>query len=746
MRTRTWLSLLAISTATSPVGCKNDEWPGPKPPVLVTSGPLPPMPGPPSERAADAGPELSAGVQVARIILTPERIGRAKRAASRKSKAWQLLIASCENAAGPDRWMAGYEGWDWASGGLNLAVCYHVTGEDRFGRTAALHLKALISDVERIGDGKAHLKTIQGDNGYSIRTRGALASLLYDWLRTTKFVDQALKKKVADQISEWLAWYGGSSEPHGYMTDKALYNYYAGYFGAFAFFGIAFQGDDPRAEKMLAKARTDFREKIAPEFAKIRGGEWPEGWQYGPFVAIIHSAYVDAESRLSPEKIELPWLHDTLPYFTHARWPDGVHMFDTGDWLVKPAVITGRSTLSPAFVFDAKETAQAVFLSRNEPSPEGEWQWLRVLTEDPSGSSLSPQSETSYLAKGTGTVFARTSWRKDAVWFALSNGPHHNVDHQRMDAGHFELVRGADDIYVASAAYGALSTRGTNALLVDDSMDRDRVGHLDFPPSQGISGQDMKIDRFEDANDYVYARADVGDAYRPHDFQRSKRRSVERMVRHYLFSRRAITSESSARLIIFDTVKVAKGTYGVTFSIHPTQSPEISGSSFTHKQKSSSAKFTMLVPEGVQLSALKEPTSASDKAYINDTAYEGFLGRRVEGKSPTGKQERSFLTVMTVGTADTKHPTAIHIAGSDLEGTELADEAYVFALSKGDLSYSVANAVAYHIVAELAPKEKYSITVTNSGDRCAVKITPGGSRTSTEAGTLAFSASGCALK
>ncbi len=745
MRTRTWLPLLAISAIPSSLACKNDEWPGPKPPVLVTSGPLPPMPGPPSDRSEDAGPGL-ASTRVARIILTPERVGRAKRAASRKTKAWQNLYASCENAAGPDRWMAGYEGWDWANGGLNLALCFHVTGEDKFGRIAALHLKALVSDLERIGDGKVDLKTIQGDNGYSIRTRGALAALIYDWLHTTKFVDQALKKRVADQISDWLAWYGGTTEPHGYMTDKALYNYYAGYFGAIAFFGIAFQGDDPRAAAMLAKARADFRGKITPEFSRIRGGEWPEGWQYGPFVAMIHSAYVDAESRLSQEKIELPWLHDTIPYFTHARWPDGVHLFDSGDWLVKPPTIGGRSTFSPSFVFDDKEIAQAVFLARTEPGQEGEWQWLRVVTEDPSGSSLSPQGDTSYLAKGTGTVFARTSWRKDAVWFASSNGPHHNVDHQRLDAGHFELVRSGDDMYVASSAYGSLSTKGTNALLVDDSMDRDRAGHLDFPPSQGIAGTDMKVDRFEDATDYVYARADLTDAYRPFDFAKSKRRSVERMVRHYLFSRRAITSDSSARLVVFDTVRVAKATYGVTFSVHPTQNPEIVGSSFTHKQKGSSARFTMLVPSGVQLNVVKEPTSDNDKAYLADRPYEGFLGRRVEAKSATGKTERTFLSVMTVGAADAKHPTATHIGAPDLEGAELSDEAYVFAKGKGDLSYTVSGTVAYHVIADLLPKEKYSISVTNSGDRCAVKISPGGSRTTSEGGTLAFGASGCALK
>ncbi len=748
MRTLACPLLLAVSTATAIPGCRNDEWPGPKPPVPLATGVASgPRISPPDVSTTPPGPEPAyVGPQVARIILTSERLGRAKQASSHNTKAWQLLLATCDAASQPEWRLPGYEAWDWANVGLDLALCYHVTMEERFGRAAALYLKALVSDLERVGDGKADLKTVHHDNGYSIRTRGALASVLYDWMRTTKYVDGALKKRAADQIAAWIAWYGGTTDPHGYVNDKPLYNYHAGYFGAVAFYGMAFEGDDPRAGAMREKARAEFRERVAPQFAQISGGEWPEGWQYGPLVTLIHSAYVDAESRLSKTKVALPWLHETIPYLTHARWPDAIHMFDVGDWGSKPPTLSGRTTFGPSFVFDAKQRAHAVFLARNEPEPESEWHWLRVVAEDPSGGSLSPQNETSYLAKGTGTVFARTSWTKDAVWFASSNGPQFNADHQRLDKGHFALVRGGDDIYVASAAYGSSSTLGTNAILVDDRVDKDHAGHLDYAPSQGASGVDTKVDRFEDATDYVYARADLTDAYRSADFEWTKRRSVERMFRHFVFSRRAISGDTSARLVVFDTVKVAKGSYAVTFSIHPTQVPEVSGSSFTHKQRGSSARFTMLVPTGAQLNVLKEPTSKSDLWHENDHPYEGFMGRRVEVPSPKGKAERTFLSVMTVGAAETKHPTATHIAGVSLDGAEVSDEAYIFARGTGALSYSVSTGVASHVVADLQPTAKYSVAVTKSGDACAVKITAGGSHTASEAGTLAFKAPGCSLK
>jgi hypothetical protein len=748
MRTLSCFSILAACAASAIPGCRNDEWPGPKPPPPLAAGTAPA----PRSAASDApvtppGPEPSyAGPQVARIILTAERVGRAKQAASRNTKAWQLLLATCDAASQPEWRLSGYEAWDWANVGLDLGLCYHVTLEERFGRAAALYLKALVSDLERVGDGKADLKTVYHDNGYSIRTRGALASVLYDWMRNTKYVDRSLKKRAADQIAEWIGWYGKTTDPHGYANDKPLYNYYAGYFGAVAFFGIAFEGDDPRAGAMLQKARGEFREKIAPQFAQIGGGEWPEGWQYGPFVSLVHSAYVDADARLSQTKVDLPWLRETLPYLTHARWPDGVHMFDAGDWGSKPPVLSGRAVFGPAFVFDAKERAQASFLARNEPEPESEWHWLRVVVDDPNGGSLSPQKETSYLAKGTGTVFARTSWTKDAVWFASTNGPQFNPDHQRLDKGHFALVRGGDDIYVASAAYGSSSTLGTNALLVDDRIDKVHAGHLDYAPSQGASGVDTKVDRFEDAAHYVYARADLTDAYRPADFEWTKRRSVERMFRHYLFSRRAISADTSARLVVFDTVKVAKGSYSVTFSVHPTQVPEVSGASFIHKQRGSSARFTMLVPAGAQLNVLREPTSKSDLWHDNDHPYDGFAGRRIEVQSPKGKSDRTFLSAMTVGAAEAKHPAPTHIAAPNLDGAEIADEAYVFARGPGDLSYAVSAGVESHIVTELQPRAKYSVSVTKSGATCAVKVTAGGSRAASDAGTLAFTASGCSLK
>ena len=103
-----------------------------------------------------------------------------------------------------------------------------------------------------------------------------------------------LRRHAIDRIVAWTKWFSES----GYNRDEPIANYYMGYFGAVAFGGIASEGDDPRAADLLKRAQRMYNAEIVPAYqAKLAGGDFPEGWQYGDMVGAILALFADAESR-----------------------------------------------------------------------------------------------------------------------------------------------------------------------------------------------------------------------------------------------------------------------------------------------------------------------------------------------------------------------------------------------------------------------------------------------------------------
>ncbi len=652
--------------------------------------------------------------------------------------AWIALKAECD-AASEQNAASGYEAWNWATVAMDEALCFHVTNDDRYAKAGAKYFTALIDDAETVGDGKGGDSAVHHDNGYSIRTRGALACVAYDWLKSTSYLPPALRKRAADRMVTWLNWY----KDNGHKRDFALANYYTGYFGTIAFFGIAFDDDDPRAKTYSALAKEEFEKRMRPAYASVAGGEWPEGWQYGPLVALIVSAYVDAETRLG-NKVELPWLHETLPYFTHSRWPDGVHLYDVGDWGRKPPEMTTRHVFGATFVFDEKERAQAKFLARNVRERESEWFFLQMLADDASGATLSPQGDaTSYHAPGTGTVFARTSWSNEAVWFAASSGPQFTADHQHLDKGHFTVVRGTDPLLLDSSGYGSSSTYSHNTLLVDDKREV-----INYAPNQGAFGTDIKMTRFADDGTFVYALADFTDAYRPADFEWSKKRAVLRAQRHFVFSRRPVAgSSSSARLVVYDSVALSKPTIAVTFAIHPSAVPNMEAAGFVVKSGTSSAHVATLLPRAPKYRVIVEPDPKGDLWHDNNIPFEGFAGRRVEVPSDGGKTERRFLHAATFGSRDIAHPALHAIESKQLDGVLVDDEAYVFVNDvKVGGSYSVPSSVTHHLIAGVAPGVQINPTIAKDGGSCRITLAVTSDGYASKDGIVHFETKGCAVR
>ncbi|HXN33907.1 MAG TPA: hypothetical protein VN894_18685, partial [Polyangiaceae bacterium] len=507
---RRWFGvvLFAIAAgATRVEGCLRQEvWPG------VQGGPAPARsPGPPPPIVPDAVTLSHPRGPHPRILLTAGRLATLRGLRAAGATSWRRLDERCL-ADSRETIDSGYEAWDWANAALDLAECHAVTPRPDYASAALRYFRAILDDRHKVGDGAGGDDVVHHDDGYSIRTRGCFGAIAYDWLRDLPGMTPELRVHAVDRFSAWTKWFSES----GYSRDQPIANYYMGWFGAVAFAGIAADGDDPRAAGLLKQAQHMYGAEIAPAYdRKLAGGDFPEGWQYGDMVGAILALFGDAESQAAEGRSpldELSWLHETTAYRAHALWPDGKHMFDSGDWSEKPAVAPTHMLLALAAALrpDDAEQGRARSLARLAEDPNEEWLWLAALADDPSRPAVDPRrGPTSYLARGTGTVTARTDWSAQAVWVALASAPSLS-DHQHLDAGHFEIVRGGDALVVDAGGYGSYSSLSHNVIAVDDKKDNDN-----YAPNQGTWSDSAQVARFEDSGAFVYALADYASAFNP---------------------------------------------------------------------------------------------------------------------------------------------------------------------------------------------------------------------------------------
>jgi hypothetical protein len=705
-----------------------------------------------------------------RIYLTAERLARLSAAKDAQTPAYQALFAACTKLRSGDI-QSGYQAWDWVTAILDLALCAKVTKDPSFAALGVHYFQALLDDRFKIGDGAGGETAVRHDDGYPIRTYGALGALAYDWLHDAPGMTPALRKKAMDRFVQWTQWF----KEKGYSNDQPISNYYVGYFGAVAFAGIAAEGDDPRAAALRQQTQQMWNQEIVPAYgAKLQGGDFPEGWQYGDMVGTFLALYADAEttSRATPPAKplldDLPWLRQIVTLRAFALLPDGKHTFDNGDWSQKPATAPVHTFLALAAILPPTDTTakQAEFLARLGLSKDEEWHWLRFLGSEPSHPVEDPRKgKPSYLSPGTATVFARTSWDPGSVWFALTSEPSLS-DHEHLDAGHFEVVRGNDPLLIDSGDYSAFSSLSHNVVLVDDPLQSSNwevsSAHHDiitYKRNQGLWSHTANIARFEDGGTYVYALAEYDSAFNPAGYPSDRKdRAVTRAEREAVFSCTPVPSAGageSARLVIYDRFTLSDPRFTTTFILHGGAAPTLSGSLARFATGASAAWVTTLLPKNAAPAIVDEThnTYSDDRPFFTNKPPDGVTSFRFEVPSPASpaSTERRFLHAIVIGAAASTPIVPTGIAGDEIDGAVIDHEAYVFssrgpATTAAAVSYRAPASATHHIVSDLAPGAAYAVNASADGDTCRISLTPGSGKTATRAGVLALDVVACAAR
>lgn len=469
--------------------------------------------------SAQAAPATPSGPHP-RLFLDGARLIAASANARTRGTASRAVVDRCQQTLDAPRYFTsrgGAGGGIWPDAAVSCAFAYLTTGKAAYAAQAIRYWRASLNDDQTLGDGAGCVAgvstnwqawngsppappvviTVTHDTGYPMRWYGPYIALAYDWLHDAPGVDEALRAQTRTCLTSWIDYYSR----RGYLRDEPGANYNAGFVVGKTLAAIALGGENgPDGDRMwrevvdgifgellVGRGLAGQTTTLGAPVGVLVGGDWAEGWQYGPLGVLEYAAAASAMADQGVSHPELAdWASSLIVRYIHGTVPrlDGQYVggdFDSPQIYQAPtmnqldAVLLGPSSDQAASWAAQMEKLQT-------PSHSSFiWNALAELrsTAPSDYRRQVPTPPLWYLARGTRTVYARTAWDGDAFWAVFSSPPHLVSDHLHHAAGNFVFSRGGDHLVVDPSNYGEPGTLETNAIGVDSP------GVLgDYAPSQ----------------------------------------------------------------------------------------------------------------------------------------------------------------------------------------------------------------------------------------------------------------------
>ena len=479
--------------------------------ALLASVPAPAIAAPPAPTSAHP-----------RLFMGAARLAAYKANAQVSGTATKAMVATCQETLDKPKDYAergGADGNAWPGAAVACAFSYVATQNASFLTQAIQYWKASLNDDQTLGDGKGCVAdvnpdwqtwaasgsgaappvilTVTHDTGYPMRWYGPFVALVYDWLHDAPGVDEALRAHTRLCLTNWVDYY----TQQGYHRDEPGANYNAGYVIGKTLTAIAFSGENGANGDRLWSETVDgvfgtlligdglagSQTPVGQPAGVLVGGDWGEGWQYGPLSVLEYAAAALAMEEAGAPLPEMDaWASSLIVRFMHGTVPTGDGMFNSNGDLDSEEVYPAPSLnqLDAILLGPSSDQAAAwAMFEKQTRSLRGDFIWnalAEARTVTPSDyRAQTPPPPLWYLARGTRTVYARTAWDAGAFWAAFSSPPQVVSDHHHFSATNFVFSRGADHHLVDPSNYGEPGTLSTNAATVDS----DRVTG-DYAPSQ----------------------------------------------------------------------------------------------------------------------------------------------------------------------------------------------------------------------------------------------------------------------
>jgi hypothetical protein len=681
-----------------------------------------------------------------------------------------------------DRIASGYQGADYFAAITNLALCWQMTHDHGY---ADKGIDVLIHMSEPAGP---HAPSPLRDEGYGIRFYGVGMALGYDWLYQALSAEQ--KKRIYTALDRWLDAY----DEGGFAREHPVGNYFAGFYAAKALAALATEGDDPRSPAIWDDWRTRMHgQMVQPYYARhLRGGGWPEGWNYGP-LATVNMALPVLAARTAKGLDLLPGFRfpveqaENLMYHT---WPTRRTVDDRGAQYASenpsgaaPGVFTvlagllvaWHDPLAPQFHRYAREVRTSV--TRGGQGDRGGPGDAPALWEDfLFWDDQAPEADyrgrpLSYLSPGLGTVAMRSSWKEDAVWATFTSGTYNtNAEAGEMyfDQGSLAVVRGGRPLLVNSVAALLRNSPGTNDgdangdLIYEDLFgDHDahpdqknrtifnifyargpQFGQIPVDPDEGHT----RIDRFEDVGAYLLVRGThLEDMYRASPGGRL----VESWTRQVTYLRPAL-------FVIEDWTRVSKGCPDAWLAFHVDAAPVAAGGPAGAGGKPGAASGPATegrwdIGTGARFSGSLTPVFPRGGKVTAVDVFGKHKVWRIEVRAPDAGVEQRWLTVVDAAATPGQavRPSALSkfdgsVQAGGMLGVLVPGRPSQVVLSPvghepdGEIRYAVPSGPTVHVVNGLRAGQGYSVAFAAGGGRTSVRITASGDRRASPAGVLSF--------
>ena len=697
-------------------------------------------PAPPKPALPEAKPTRKAReTPHPRILFTPEAQKRLRAAVAARTPMWRKLKSRCDVYANEGDKSSGYLGLQWGEAIGTLSTCYHATGDKRYGEKAMRYLRALLEDRNKVGDGEGGDKVVRANSGYPIRAYGVYVALAFDWLHDFPGMAE-LRPKIIERLDAWLGWY----HEDGYLNDSPYSNYFWGYFTALAIAGLATDGEAEEAAVWQERTQSLLEGKIVPGFfARLRGGEWAEGWRYGQLVTMEAALVVDAFRTATGADYSkrLPWLAEIVDAYLHRMRPDRQSVYGNGTQDKQPPPPDPSGLACALLVLDWSNpdaAARARFLiNRFSPEVGGDRVWFAFVADVPGAEEKDPRSPEvlSYHLAGPGQTFLRSSWQENAIWVSFQAGSRVAIDHQHNDQGHFELWRGSDPLLSEFSEEGAYATMNHNSILIEAGEDVVR-----YTPSHGVYGRNSRTVRWHDSGAAAVMVGDLTDNWDPKCvIYDCKQRAVTKVQRTLIYVRPNV-------IVTDDQIVLTDDGYGVTWAAHVRAAPQVAGTRASAVWGESRVDVHALAPQGALVRGVKEPTAKDDHIYRANLP-DGDVWR-VEIETARGEEARHIRTWIRAANAGAAPDSVVAVRGNRLSGAagvaEAARIAVLFADGADGGDAVVEGRITRALITGLTPGEAYRAAATAaSGCRVEVKRESGGTVRADPSGTILLDTAAC---
>ena len=269
--------------------------------------------------------------------------------------------------------------------------------------------------------------TVTHDTGYPIRWYGPYVALAYDWLSPAPGFDAGLLAQARTCLTAWSDYYTAK----GYHHDEAGANYNAGFIIGKTLTAIAIGNDggadghlwneivdDQFQTLLIGQGLAGMTGNVGTPAGALVGGDWAEGWQYGPLSVLeyaVSARAIEENGASLPEmaawtnSLAVRYIHATVPALD-GQWVGGD--YDNDRVYQSPATNEVDAVLAGP---SSDEAASWALSMKAKQSLGGGGYFYNALAElrgvtAADFTAQSPAPALWYVARGTRALYARTAW------------------------------------------------------------------------------------------------------------------------------------------------------------------------------------------------------------------------------------------------------------------------------------------------------------------------------------------------